>query len=263
MNTASRNTQLLSAAELLVEARRTAHPIADLPAGSKSHRLRRRILCRTQSPRALHPEGDTGPRSWKVGAPSPDATPLFAPMTSSWIWDDGAVLTESRHRLRGLEAEISFLIGQDLPPRATPYSREEVVAAIASCHPAIEELESGLAEPKKVAKFNMIADLQMHGGFVHGPAVSGWEQIDFAKESVSIAIDGTVQMERTASNSAGTDTQLRLVLHMANEASARTGGLKRGSWITTGSWTGNTFASAGSPVNVHFSTAGDVSLRFA
>lgn len=262
MNTASRNTQLLSAAELLLEARRTAHPIADLPAELQIASLEEAYFVQDAIARALHPEGDNGPRSWKVGAPSPDATPLFAPMTSSWIWDDGAVLTESRHRLRGLEAEISFLIGQDLPPRATPYSREEVVAAIASCHPAIEELESGLAEPKKVAKFNMIADLQMHGGFVHGPAVSGWQQIDFAKESVSIAIDGTVQMERTASNSAGTDL-LRLVLYMANEASARTGGLKRGSWITTGSWTGNTFASAGSPVHVHFSTAGDVSLRFA
>ena len=262
MSLDNRNNQLLSAAELLLEARRTAHPIADLPAELQIASLEEAYFVQDAIARALHPEGDNGPRSWKVGAPSPDATPLFAPMTSSWIWDDGAVLTESRHRLRGLEAEISFLIGQDLPPRATPYSRDEVVAAIASCHPAIEELESGLAEPKKVAKFNMFADLQMHGGFVHGPAVSGWQQIDFAKESVSIAIDGTVQMERTASNSAGTDL-LRLVLYMANEASARTGGLKRGSWITTGSWTGNTFASAGSPVNVHFSTAGNVSLRFA
>lgn len=212
--------------------------------------------------RALIPEADHGPRSWKVGASTPDSTPLFAPMISSWLWDDAALITGSRHRLRGLEAEISFLIGQDLPPRAKPYSRDEIVAAIASCHPAIEELESGLAEPKKVARFNMIADLQMHGGFVHGPAVSGWQKIDFAKESVSLAIDGDVRVERTASNSAGTDL-LRLVLYMANEASARTGGLKRGSWITTGSWTGNTFASAGSSVNVRFSSAGNVSLRFA
>jgi len=262
MNTANRNAHLLSAAELLLEARRTVTPIADLPAESQPASIEEAYFVQDAIARALHPAGDQGPRSWKVGAPSPDATPLFAPMISSWLWDDAAVLTESRHRIRGLEAEISFLIGQDLPPRATPYSRDEVVAAIASCHPAIEELESGLAEPKKVAKLNMIADLQMHGGFVHGPAVSGWQKIDFAKESVSLSIDGKVQVERTASNSAGTDL-LRLVLYMANEASARTGGLKRGSWITTGSWTGNTFASAGSPVNVHFTTAGNVSLRFA
>jgi 2-keto-4-pentenoate hydratase len=52
-------------------------------------------------------------------------------------------------------------------------------------------------------------------------------------------------------------------MYLANEGAARVGGLKRGNWITTGSWTGNTFASAGSQVNVRFSTAGSVSLRFA
>jgi 2-keto-4-pentenoate hydratase len=102
----------------------------------------------------------------------------------------------------------------------------------------------------------------MHGGFVHGPAVENWQQIDFAKESVSLAVDGEVRAERTASNPAGTDL-LRLLVYLANEGSARTGGLKRGDWITTGSWTGATFASAGSQVNVRFSTAGNVSLRFA
>ncbi len=187
---------------------------------------------------------------------------MFGPMISAWIADDASVLTEPRYRLRGLEGEISFLIGKDLPPRETPYTRDEIVDAIASCHPAIEELEAGLTDPSKVARFTMIADLQMHGGFVHGPAVAGWQNIDFAKESVTLAVDGKVCVERTASNSAGTDL-LRLVLYLANEGAARTGGLKRGNWITTGSWTGNTFASAGSRVNVHFSTVGSVSLRFA
>jgi len=68
-------------------------------------------------------------------------------------------------------------------------------------------------------------------------------------------------MERNGSNTGGTDL-LRLVLYLANEGVARTGGLKRGGWITTGSWTGNTVASAGSLVKVCFSAAGGVSLRF-
>jgi len=208
---------------------------------------------------ALEPDGV---RAWKIGAPAPDATPMFGPMISSWIADDAVTLTEPRYRWRGLEAEISFLIGKDLPPRETPYTRDEVIAAIASCHPAIEELEAGVVDPAKVARFTMIGDLQMHGGFVHGPAVTDWQKIDFAKESVSLSVDGEVRVERTASNTAGTDL-LRLVLYLANEGAARTGGLKKGNWITTGSWTGNTFAKAGSQVNVRFSTAGSVSLRFA
>lgn len=255
----ARISELHSAAGLLLEARCTAAPLADLPEALQPTSLEEAYFVQDAIARALEPGGV---RAWKVGAPAPDATPMFGPMISAWIADDASVLTEPRYRLRGLEAEISFLLGKDLPPRPAPYTREEVVAAIESCHPAIEELEAGVTDPAKVARFTMIGDLQMHGGFVHGPAVANWQKIDFAKESVSLTVDGVVRVERTASNSAGTDL-LRLMIYLANDGSARTGGLKRGDWVTTGSWTGNTFASPGSQVNVHFSTAGNVSLRFA
>jgi len=255
----ARISELHSAAGLLLEARCTAAPLADLPEALQPTSLEEAYFVQDAIARALEPGGV---RAWKVGAPAPDATPMFGPMISAWIADDASVLTEPRYRLRGLEAEISFLLGKDLPSRPAPYTREEVVAAIESCHPAIEELEAGVTDPAKVARFTMIGDLQMHGGFVHGPAVANWQKIDFAKESVSLTVDGVVRVERTASNSAGTDL-LRLMIYLANDGSARTGGLKRGDWVTTGSWTGNTFASPGSQVNVHFSTAGNVSLRFA
>lgn len=253
-----RKTELVNAADFLLNTRRTAKPVDDLPAELQATSLEEAYFVQDTMARSLQPDGI---RDWKVGAPAPDATPMFGPMISAWVGDDGAVLHEPRYRLRGLEAEISFLMGKDLPPRATPYTREEVIAAIESCHPAIEELEAGVTTPAKVARFTMISDLQMHGGFVHGPSVANWQKIDFARESVTLAVDGKVEVERTASNTAGTDL-LRLVLYLANEGAARTGGLKRGAWITTGSWTGNTFARAGSQVDVRFSTAGSVSLQF-
>ena len=254
----ARQSELHSAAGLLLEARCTGSPLADLPEALQPTSLEEAYYMQDAMARALVPDGV---RSWKIGAPAPDATPLFGPMISAWVTDDGSVLAEPRHRLRGLEAEISFLLGKDLPPREKAYSREEIVDAIASCHPAIEELEAGLADPAKVSRFTMIGDLQMHGGFVHGPAIADWQKIDFAKESVSLSVDGSVRVERTASNTAGTDL-LRLLIYLANEGAVRTGGLKSGGWITTGSWTGNTLATAGAQVNVRFSTAGEVSLRF-
>lgn len=255
----ARKTYLLEATDLLLEARRTATPRDDLPAPLQTASLEEACFVQDAMAKSLQPGGTT---AWKVGAPAADATPLFGPMISDWICEDGSLLGEPRHRLRGLEAEIAFLIGNDLPPRDTPYGREEVVAAIASCHPAIEELEAGLTVPTQVARFTMMQDMMMHGGFVYGPAVANWQQIDWAAESVTLAVDGNIAVARTGSNTAGTDL-LRLVLYLANEGSARTGGLKRGGWITTGSWTGATFASAGSRADVRFSTAGNVSLRFA
>jgi 2-keto-4-pentenoate hydratase len=68
-------------------------------------------------------------------------------------------------------------------------------------------------------------------------------------------------VEQTGSNSSG--DLVRLLPHIANEGAVRTGGLRAGQWITTGNWTGFTFAPPGSEVEVRFAHLGRVSLRFA
>jgi 2-keto-4-pentenoate hydratase len=239
---------------MLLNARRTNSPIDDLPAAVRPVTLDEAYFVQDRLAIAYGAIG-----GWKVGAPTADATPMFAPMPLAWIGSNDAELG-GRHRFRGLEAEIAFLMGKDLPPRETAYSRDEVVAAIASCHPAIEVIESGLVDPLKAEKLSMIADLQMHGAFVYGAAVADWQKIDFAKEHVVLAVDGVVRVERTGSNTSG--DLMRLLPWLANEGASRTGGLEAGQWVTTGSWTGLTLAMAGSTVDARFSTAGRVNLRF-
>ncbi|MBB5344084.1 2-keto-4-pentenoate hydratase [Tunturibacter empetritectus] len=254
MMTGERESQLIEAADLLLDARRTGVPIEDLPEALQPKDMPEAYSLQDRIAEAY---GEIG--GWKIGAPSAEAEPLFAPMPLAWMAGDGAVVGEVR-RYRGLEAEIAFLIGEDLPPRATSYSREEVVAAIASCHPAIEVIESGLRDPLKAARMSMLGDLQMHGGFVYGPAVAEWKKIDFKAEHVTIAVDGAVRVERTGSNTSG--DLMRLLPWLANEGATRTGGLKAGQWVTTGSWTGVTSGDPGSVADVKFSSAGEVHLRF-
>jgi 2-keto-4-pentenoate hydratase len=254
MMTGEREKQLIEAADLLLDARRTGKPIEDLPEALQPKDLDEAYAVQDRIAEAY---GEIG--GWKIGAPTAEATPLFAPMPSAWIAGNGAVIGGMR-RYRGLEAEIAFLIGADLPPKTTPYSSEEVVGAIASCHPAIEVIESGLLDPLKAAKLSMIGDLQMHGGFVFGPAVADWKKIDFKTEHVFIAVDNAVRVERTGSNTSG--DLMRLLPWLANEGSKRSGGLKAGQWVTTGSWTGVTTADPRSSANVKFSAAGEVHLRF-
>jgi 2-keto-4-pentenoate hydratase len=255
MMTGAEERQLMSAADMLLDARRTNMPIADLPPDVRPTTLEEAYFIQDRLAWAYNDIG-----GWKVGAPSGDATPIFAPMPLAWMSCSGCEMRGLTHRFRGLEAEIAFLIGEDLPLRETAYTREEVVAAIASCHPAIEVLETGLIDPLQATKLTMIADLQIHGGFVHGDAVPNWRNIDFTTEHVTLAVDGAVRIERTGSNTSG--DLMRLLPWLANEGAARTGGLKKGDWVTTGSWTGLTQASAGSSVDVVFSTAGKVNLRF-
>ena len=252
------NDRMRRAAELLLAARRDAQPIESLPEALRPQSLDEAYALQDIVARAMGPVG-----GWKIGAPSPEAAPLFAPMPLlGGFATSGQTLSESYRRYRGVEAEIAFHLGKDLPPRAQPYMRQEVIDAIASAHPAIELLEPAFLDPDTVDRFSTIGDLQMNGGFAYGPEFTGWQNADLTKESVIVIIDGVVRFEGTASNTAGTDL-LRLVVWLANEGQHRTAGLKAGDWITTGSWCGKFTANSGSEALVRFSTFGNVQLYFA
>ncbi len=251
------NERMYQAAELLLKARRELTPIPELPTELRPHTLDEAYALQDIMIAVMGPVG-----GWKVGAPSADATPVFSAMP---LWGgfaaSGSRIAPSFRRLREVEAEIAFFLGKDLPSRAEPYTRQEVIDAIASAHPAIELLESAYVDILAVDRFSLLGDLQANGGFAYGAAVPGWQSYNLAEESVTVTIDGSVRFEGTASNPAGTDL-LRLITWLANEGSYRTGGLKFGQWITTGSWSGKSHANAGSRAEVHFSRFGEVNLKF-
>lgn len=248
-----REAALIEAANLLLDARRTHHVMDDLPSELRPKSLAEAYVVQDTIAEAYGAIG-----GWKVGAATADAEPIFAPMPQAFLALSGAILRGMRYR--GLEAEVAFLLGRDLAPRGQPYTRDEVLAAVASCHPAIEVLESGLLDPVKVDRLSMIADLQMHGALIYGPAIANWRSIDFTQERVTLAIDGSVRVDKQGSNTSG--DLLRLLPYLANEGALRTGGLRAGQWITTGSWTGNLQAMPHSSVDVAFGTLGRVGVRF-
>ncbi len=247
--------RMRDASEILLNARRTLTPVPELPPS-----LRPKTIEEAYHLQDLMLEELGKVAGWKVGAMSAEGEPIFAPMVEYSVTKSGSLIANKFRRLRGVEAEIAFLIGKDLPPRRARYTREEVVAAVASCHPAIELVESGFFDPDKVDRLSMIGDLQMHGGFVYGPPAPGWEDFDFSQETVTLMVNGKTEIEN-GSNAAGGNL-LRLVEWLANAAQHRTGGLEEGQWITTGSWTGKTLLKRGDTAEAKFGRFGSVSVRF-
>lgn len=54
-----------------------------------------------------------------------------------------------------LEVELAFVFGDSLPARAEPYNRQEVAAAVSSCHAAIELVTCTLGGPKGLRGFDI------------------------------------------------------------------------------------------------------------
>jgi 2-keto-4-pentenoate hydratase len=196
---------------------------------------------------------------WKVGAPGPDAPPSCAPMPQSGITQSPTTLSPAIFTLREVESEIAFLLGADLPPRATPYGAADIVAAIASCHPAIEILHPSFADPESIDGLSHLADLIRHGAFVYGAAVANWQAIDFSTLHTTQTIENGPTINGVG-NPAG--DMLRLMCWLANTGAVWAGGLRAGQIVTCGSWTGRTPAPAGSKVQTRFDGFAPVDLSF-
>jgi 2-keto-4-pentenoate hydratase len=240
------------AASLLLAARRDpAGRLASLPEALRPADRAAAYAIQAETTKGLAIGG------WKVGSPGPDKPCNCAPMPAAGITPSPANLGPGL--FRGIEAEVAFRIGHDLPPRPAPYSREEIIAAMATAHPVIEVLESAFVDPDAVDGETNVADSIMHGGFVFGPGRADWHDLDFPTITVTQTIGDGAPIVRTG-NPAG--DMVRLVAWLANEGSVWAGGLKAGQFVTCGSWTGKTPAPAGAAVRVEFPGLGEARLSF-
>ncbi|WP_372617718.1 2-keto-4-pentenoate hydratase [Falsiroseomonas sp.] len=156
----------------------------------------------------------------------------------------------------GIETEVAFRLGRDLKPRGTPWTREEVVEAIAACFPAIEMVASRYADMNAVPLLTNIADNIAHGGLVCGAEVPDWRSRDLNDLTVRQSAGGVVQVEKRGSNPAG-DPLLSLT-RLANHLHAFGLHLEAGQVVTTGSWTGLLFVEGGQRVVGGFEGLGEV-----
>ena len=238
-------------ADRLLEARREHRqislPVDDTPPPGRdiAFAIQDRVTA------ALGPVG-----GWKVGADNAAATPTAAPLPASLVVRSGTRFPAGSFKGLGLEAEIAFRLATDLPARERPYSREEIVAAIESVKPVIEIVDSRWAGWPRVDKSWQLADHQSNGALVYGVGKPDWHGIDFAIQPAKLTVNDRIVAETLGCERAG--DLFRLVTWLANHATARTGGLKAGQIITTGSCTGLSFANPGARIRASFPGIGEV-----
>lgn len=243
------------AAALLLAARHDpARRLPDLPAELRPADRAAAYAIQQHVARAFAAIG-----GWKVSPFQPDGPPFCGPPPASGVMAGPATICAATFLLRGVEAEVAVRLARDLPPRATPYTRAEVAAAISALHPAIEVLQSRFLEPAAVTPLTGLADTHAHGAFVHGLPVADWQRIDLATERVVQRVDGAVTTTRTGHP--GGDL-LGQVVWLANHGSVWAGGLKAGQFVTCGSWTGAGRVGPVAQVRVAFSRLGDVAFDF-
>ena len=144
-----------------------------------------------------------------------------------------AAVSLSGNTMAVAEAEFAFVFARALPPRSAPYDTDEVMAAVASLHPAIELPSSRFANFASVGAPSLAADNACAHEFVLGPATtSDWRQLELAGHPVQVRVNGSLAVEGYGRDVLG-DPRIALTW-LVNSIPMQTGGIRVGDVVTTG-----------------------------
>ncbi|MDA9421965.1 MULTISPECIES: 2-keto-4-pentenoate hydratase [Bradyrhizobium] len=204
---------------------------------------------------------------WKIAATSEAgqkhinvAGPMAGRIMSDTVIADGGAASMKGNEMRVGEPEFAFRMGRDLPPRTTPYTVDEILAAVETLHPAIEIPDSRFADFASAGEAQLIADDACAHLFVLGAATSAdWRGMDLVAERPQITLRG----ERYIGHGRNVLGDPRVALAwLANELRGLGITLRAGEVVTTGTCHPPLPIQAGDHLAVDFGVLGKASVRF-
>lgn len=215
----------------------------------------------------LEPRSACALYGWKIAATSLAGQrhigadgPLAGRLLAEQVLSGDEAVPLAGNQMRVAEPEVAFRMGTDLPPRPEPYTVDEVMAAVAGAHPAIEFPDSRLAAFERAGEAALIADNACAHLFVLGPpAPEGWQAIDLAALPTRIAAEGRASHEGRGGNALD-DPRLALTW-LANALSAQGITLGAGQIVTTGTTTVPLPVEPGDVVRAELGDLGALTVR--
>jgi 2-keto-4-pentenoate hydratase len=199
--------------------------------------------------------------AWKVGAKSATSPVSCSPLPSWGMLPSGAVLRGAAWQLRGIEVELAVRLRRDVED-ADLDDPVRLSTAIGEALPAIEVVETRLANWRESGPLEQLADLQNHGALVLGEGVpwSAKAPVDLRSLRATLVFDGQPVADARGSHPVG--DVLPLLAWLARHARDRRRPLRAGDVVTTGSCTGLLFAWEGARVQAEVEGVGRVGLQF-
>ena len=206
---------------------------------------------------------------WKIAATSKAGQahiavdgPLAGRLLKERAFESGSRLAFGNNHMRVAEAEFAFRMAVDLPPRAARYAVDEVMASVATLHPAIEIPDSRYVDFTAVGAAQLVADNACAHDFVLGaPSQDSWRSIDLAAHRVVGSVAGGVEREGIGANVLGDPREA--LAWLVNELSQLNLTLRAGQVVTTGTCLVPLPIAPGDRVTCEFGALGTVSVSFS
>lgn len=245
-DSADRAHDIGAAANAIVEARRSAHPVAavPLPDADASYAVQDEVA------RVLRWFDDEGPGTWKTGVAPAPLQRAHSRLPAAGIWRSPAVAGSWPFTLRGIEAEVALRIAQDVPATlAARLGDAQAAALVDAMCVSIEIVDSRWTEGTRAPLLDVVADLQSHGALVLGDWVP-FAPRDWSTQLCLVRIGQRPPVERRGSHALGDPA--RLLADWMRHVTRNGHTLPAGTVVTTGSWVGILDAAAGDGVAAEF-----------
>jgi 2-keto-4-pentenoate hydratase len=184
-------------------------------------------------------------------AAKPGTEVIYAPLQASRIFTSPARVPFALSPSCYVECEISFRLVRDLPTRAAAYSVQEVSDALEACA-AFELVDSRFRDLKAAmenAPYEFCADHIANGAMVLGAFRDDWQKFDFTKIRVAMRQGTRIIVEKIGGHPTGNPAFPAVVLANLRRTSI---GLKAGTIVVTGSFTGYHSVAVNQPVTGEF-----------
>jgi 2-keto-4-pentenoate hydratase len=205
---------------------------------------------------------------WKIAATSQAGQahiavdgPLAGRLLAERVFENGSRLPFGNNQMRVAEAEFAFRMAVDMPPRATLYDLDEVLASVATLHPAVEIPDSRYVDFTAVGMAQLIADNACAHQFVLGPPAPGsWRSMDLAAHRVAGAVAGRLERAGVGANVLGDPREA--LTWLVNELSRLNLTVRAGQVVTTGTCLVPLPIAPGDRVTCDFGVLGAVEVSF-
>lgn len=204
---------------------------------------------------------------WKVGASTRAVQileghdgPVVGWLMGSRIYESPAAVLASMYDGYKIECEFAFRMLQDIGPRPTPYTRDEIDPLIV-LHPGLEisgsrwELKP---DDRKVTTYDCIADSGTGAAYVTSKDIAEWRHLDLEHMKIVGQIDGGEPIHMYTGDYRCDPADI--VLETINGLSERGRGVSKGDLISTGSLTLPTPLAAGQTYVGQFGDLGTLSV---
>lgn len=256
------------AANLLLQARLAQQPLPNLPADCFPANLLEAYAMQEALVEKLIRHYGGAPAGYKIGCTNRAAqqflnlnSPFYGRLLSAAVFTTPAQFKAKDFVMRVIEPEFAFEIAQDLPAQSTPYTQDEVLAAIGAIIPAIEIVESRYQDWTTVGAASLIADQAVHAAWVRGRPVADWRHLDLAAHRIEFWLNG--QLAQTGSGAVVLGHPVNVLTWLANALNEHGKGLQAGDFVTTGICVNDIYnAAAGDKIKADFGELGSVEVAF-